>query len=277
MENFNIRRFGKTLQQTMIRCRREYLSVNIGFFIAYVLYSFFVLMSEDTNDVYIMEMIKWQIVHTYVFIYSIYLGVGGCFIFNNMKTKENRISFIMLPASNLEKYLARYIYVSVFWFLIGIVTLCLATLMAMPLSLVFQDTMLPCLIPDIMRYLSELFNNNSFVEMDVPLMWIAVIMGMFWYHTFSILCGTIYRRNQVVFTWVTTFILILIVSSISVTANIHITINYGLYDWEEQRHLINMWSTIMIIVFSVSIILNYILSYVIFRRMQAVNNKWINL
>ncbi|MCD8290940.1 MAG: hypothetical protein LUC91_05500 [Prevotella sp.] len=276
MENFNIRRFGKTLQLTLIKSRREYLNMNIGFFIAYVLYSCFILLFEDTNDVYIMEIIKWQIVHTYAVFYSIYLCVGGCLIFNNMKTKENRISFIMLPASNLEKYLARYIYVSVFWFLIGIVTFCIANLVSMPLSLAFRNSMLPCLIPDILRYLFE-FNKDSIVQMGLPLMWTAVIMGIFWYHTFTVLCGTIYRRNQVVFTWLTTFILIFIFLCISVAADIHITIDNGLYDWEDQRHFINLWSTIMIIVFSVLIVLNYYLSYVIFRRMQVVNNKWINL
>ncbi len=279
MENFNIRRFGKVLQLTLITSRREYLNMNIGFFIAYVLCTCFILI----NDVYTMETIEWEIENIYDFLYPIYLCVGGCFIFNNMKTKENRISFIMLPATNLEKYLARYIYVSVFWFLIGFVTLCLANLVSMPLSLAFRNGMLPCLIPDILRYLFE-FNKDSIVQTGLPLMWTAVILGVFWYHTLTILCGTIYRRNQVVFTWITTFILIFIASIIFIaviihitTGNVHINMHNSLYDWEDQRYFINTWSTVMIILFSVLIIVNYILSYVIFRRMQAVNNKWINL
>ena len=55
--------------------------------------------------------------------------VAGCSIFKNMITKQQRINFLSLPASNLEKYLARFIWVNIGYLVIFIISLCLSDIL----------------------------------------------------------------------------------------------------------------------------------------------------
>lgn len=70
------------------------------------------------------DMIWGMVAMSYV-VLGILLCMSGCYLFNNMKTKQSRITFLALPSSNLEKFLSRYLMTTV-----GMVITALAALLA---------------------------------------------------------------------------------------------------------------------------------------------------
>lgn len=52
--------------------------------------------------------------------------VGGSMVFRNMRTKQQRIAYMMLPASNMEKYVTRVVMVVLGGLLMSVVSFVLA-------------------------------------------------------------------------------------------------------------------------------------------------------
>lgn len=122
MKNFSIQRFGVLLRYDIVQNLRSYVFLMLGLFLAH----FFAQLS-----VYYFSLKGWtQLcegkVHSVlsdayacawvVTLMSMVLGLS--FSFANLKSKSKRIAYLMLPASNLEKYLSRVLI-----FTVGIVVL----------------------------------------------------------------------------------------------------------------------------------------------------------
>ncbi len=290
METFNISRFWNTFLLTVRESRSVCISVNVSFFIAYVLltcfnvfgngFDSFVVTAQNAEDAVEILAAKESlfnvIAYVYLSMYVIYLGLGGCYMFINMRGKSGRTSFMMLPATNLEKYLARYVYASLFWAIMGLIAICASDLVRMLIFYIVKQNTLGSMIP---YFFNNLFDvGRAFIgEKDVPEFTFALLVNMFWYHTFTVLTGTMFQRHPVVFSWLSSFVLTAVVFCVFFGS-------LGYWNWFEDvtdeeglKLLIRQWSWIAIAVFSFFIIVNYCLSYWIFRRMQAVNNKWMNL
>jgi hypothetical protein len=54
-------------------------------------------------------------VHSFFMAFMLF---GASMLFRHLKTTQANISYLMLPGSNLEKFLSRYIYVTVVWLLV---------------------------------------------------------------------------------------------------------------------------------------------------------------
>lgn len=72
-------------------------------------------------------------VMTYV-VFTICMVLSGSMMFNNMKSKQMRISFLVLPASNLEKFLSRWLITTVGALVVFIAALVVADAMLARLS-----------------------------------------------------------------------------------------------------------------------------------------------
>lgn len=94
-----------------------------------------------------------------VFTISFYIFVGNCF--RNMKTKIKRENFLMLPASNLEKYLGRLLNITVG----GLLLTLGATIIADFIQFLFSFILTPGLHTSITwNFLT--FIGNGFVEVN---------------------------------------------------------------------------------------------------------------
>ena len=63
-----------------------------------------------------------------IFIATVVMYVAATYIFNNMQTKEMRIEFLMQPASNFEKYMVRFLSMTVGVFLLASASIVVADL-----------------------------------------------------------------------------------------------------------------------------------------------------
>lgn len=237
------------------------------FFVMMLFFSICILKTRGNSALYVVQLLDTT-VGLCAFAMMIWITVCGFCIFHNMKTKQQRIMFKMLPASNLEKFLTRYIFVFVLWTLGAIVAFCVADVMRILICIVTGTEWVQSSIP-------LFFKNFDFTLAEVdgtsrPEFGVTVLLWGFWVHTTYLLGGVLFSRKQFVFTSAFLFALGFIVSW--VLMSIHDNFDFSLSP-EECVLPANILSA----VFAVLIVFNYWLSFRLFKRMQVINNKWINL
>lgn len=275
MKNFDINRFGSVLKWNALMTKKEILTNTASMTFAFVVLAVVqVMSSRNESDMVVADNFN-SFTSFALFVFLIICSIGGCWIFNNMKTKEQRITFKMLPATDLEKFVARALYATVVWWLIGFIAFCLADLFRMLISLIAGIDIVKSAIPD---FLNMLFGGNDhnisiFGETDMtyvlPLTF-AVNAWAFWVHSLYILGGALFRRRQFVLTTLAHCIIGLAFTPIIV----------DFVDSLDKATAEQMFCTVMWTagsVFTLLFLLNWWLSYKIFRRMQVINNKWLNL
>ncbi len=275
MKNFDINRFGSVLKWNALMTKKEILTNTASMTFAFVVLAVVqVMSSRNESDMVVADNFN-SFTSFALFVFLIICSIGGCWIFNNMKTKEQRITFKMLPATDLEKFVARALYATIVWWLMAFVAFCLADLFRMLISLIAGIDIVKSAVPD---FLNMLFGGNDhnisiFGETDMtyvlPLTFAANAWA-FWVHSLYILGGALFRRRQFVLTTLAHCIIGLAFTPIIV----------DFVDSLDKATAEQMFCTVMWTagsVFTLLFLLNWWLSYKIFRRMQVINNKWLNL
>ena len=200
--------------------------------------------------------------------------VAGCSIFKNLLSKQNRITFLSLPASNLEKYISRFIWVNVGYAIMFVIAVIFADLILALFSLMLglgvhgsvTTTLFAELFESKTILYSRILNPGYFSVMVCTIM---LFMQSSW-----TLLGTLFRKNAWLWTlciqvFLGTSWAMAISSSDSFLSQLwlsfHSTLGHDLFFW------------IHVIFGLAASALMYWGSYRIFCRMQVINNKWLNV
>lgn len=277
MSNFNTKRFIQTLKWSAQATKKEIATIaGCMFFIYLVPFIISVIGTQGDSDIVVDSSIE-NATMACTFFFGVYTMISGCWIMNNMKTKEQRITFKMLPASDLEKFIVRALYITVVWVLIGVVAFCLADLCRMLICFISGSHGTYSTIPDVLNMWFGPANTHSMRMTAWGLDFIAGVLAVnawaFWAHSFYVLGGAFFRRRQFILTSCAHFalgILTLIIISYIPVGNIILSAEDG----------VKFVNTIAYAYTAVAIIvglLNWWLAYKLFKRSQVINNKWINL
>lgn len=275
MKNFDINRFGSVLKWNALMTKKEILTNTASMTFAFVVIAVVqVMSSRNKSDVVVADNFN-SFTSLALFVFLIICSIGGCWIFNNMKTKEQRITFKMLPATDLEKFVVRALYATVVWWLMAFVAFCLADLFRMLVSLIAGVSITGSAVP---LFLSMIFANtnvsiNSLNTNDVAFATAIFVMAhawVFWVHSLYILGGTLFRRRQFVQTTLAHCVIGLVFTPILIN---FVDTSYAV----ALREAIISMVWVAAVVFIVWGLVDWWLSYRIFRRMQVINNKWLNV
>ena len=222
------------------------------------------------------------------FIFICLLGslIYASGILDNMRNKEMRISFLMLPATMLEKYVAR--------FLMATLGFIIAAIVGMLLAEVTRYILLPLFdLPDVFHS-SALFKVFSMLTIDGEqafrgsyafnmeyMPWLGEACGwsfLIWSHSLYVLGGSFWYKRAFLKT-LGTLIVISILGSI-ITVQIVEWIGeegmMGLHDWLEENF---QWMTLNKLLafggafFSAFTMFNWWLGYKLFTRSQVIKPK----
>ena len=190
-------------------------------------------------------------------------------IFMVMKTTGQREQFLMLPASNLEKYISRFLFST----LGAAVAMITAIVVSDLVQLIFSFVLLPghhqslCLyaVALLWKIWTTFIENND--STGALLLSLSIVTCGVLVHSFFILCGTLFRKHTIVVSGilfiVMTYLVIYVIESVPGTITTCL------------MHGDNSW------LFSIAELLlagfQYWLSYKVFTRMQVICNRWINL
>ena len=257
MKNFDNNRFLQTLKWNIITEKKTLFTHTLAFVVAFLLiqlfYIFIINMFQEPDPKSVMIAMTFS-VSAIGFLTAFYAsGILG-----NARTKEQRTTMLMLPASNLEKYTARLVYVLVVIPLLVIVALIAATLLRMGIQLLLGHNFIvfgfDMVGDEHGRFFFELILSHLFS------------MSLF------VLGGMLFRKHPFIWTGVSIMGIILTLVMIGgLLVKLLMPINYNVHI---SLHIPDFVSYIVL---SVLTVFNFWLSYRLFTRLQLVQHKWFNL
>lgn len=245
--------------------------------ICYLLYLNTLFCNEDIDVVWAEMMVRGTLggcAWLEMFGAFAFLILAGGNVFKNMRTKQQRIEFLMLPASRMEKFAERALHVLLVNTICVVVAFLLADMVSLLLSLLiipgYGQSITLILLKnvtydaiDFMTIVGQL-NAQSLLIAGLAL-W-PMLSYVAWLHSVYVLGGTFFRRHHIL---LTTCVLAVVWPILMFIWGMFIIINFG--------DDMNLAMFIFAILLDLCIIGDYVLAYLIFKRMQAINNRWNNL
>ena len=252
MIQFNVNRFRKLVRWSLTMDRRWFVKNTLSWLVVFTLvFLFFTCVAKFNNQPASLQ--SYYACASMVLCTTIaILVLGPTMMFNSMQGKHDDQRLLMLPASNLEKYLVRYSY----WLLL---------LPSFVGSFIVADLL------QYMQYLMSLDFNIVFPPSNVvPRSLIACIVLTFvWLHSCYAVGATFFRSHK--YSWILTSVALIAFGIIlgSLWPNDGVSRSISSHT---AISLLRLWDVIYIFL----IAFNYWLSYKFFCRQQVIG-KYVNV
>ena len=272
--NFQFSRLLMVMRWDMFTNLKSYLNMMLG--MTFALLPFFIMQLYQLSKQYqlfpdTIDLRYWGMSQYVLMIFSIAMYMMATQIFMVMKTTGQREQFLMLPVSNLEKYISRFLFST----LGAAVAMITAIVVSDLVQLIFSFVLLPghhqsvclsimALLWKIWTTFIESIDSAGALMLSLLIMTCGVLV-----HSFFILCGTLFRKHTIVVSGilfiVMTYLVIYVIESVPDTITTCL------------MHGDNSWIFCLLIAELLLAGFQYWLSYKVFTRMQVICNKWINL
>lgn len=272
--NFQFSRLLMVMRWDVFTNLKTYLNMTLGMTFAllpFLIMQLYQLSKQDQLFPDAIDLSYWGMSQYILFISSIAMYMMATQIFMVMKTNGQREQFLMLPASNLEKYISRFLFST----LGAAIAMLTAIVVSDLVQLIFSFLLLPghhqsvclstvALLWKIWTTFIENIDSTGALLLSLLIVTCGVLV-----HSFFILCGTLFRKHTIVVTTILfiamTYLVIYVIESVPGT--ITTCLNHG----------DNSWLFSLLIAELLLGGFQYWLSYKVFTRMQVICNKWINL
>lgn len=284
MSTFNINRFGQVLKCQFLVLRKTWIRL-FGIFtlVMFMADLFFTRVQGKKYD----DMVSQWPMEDIINRYSIYVGqttgfgviffcfsmlFGASFLFSGMKDTRKRSAFLLWPVSNLEKYIINLL-LSILW--LAVITIG-AYLLADTLRVFIDWVTGRVVIWGLPKIIDGVFGPAPFEHWQMAWMLFAWV---FYIHSLYIVGGTLFRRQQFLFT--SAVIAVVGILLVMILNQINPQIDFISGTWDEKTetytHIFYPSFYILNTVVTLLIVFHYWASYKIFTRMQVINNKWLNV
>ncbi len=223
------------------------------------------------DDLYRLPAMLWSAWFIVFIIWASYITI-------DMKNTQARINTLMLPASNLEKFVVRWIHITI----LPCVLFFVAIVIVDALQAIYHamEGYTPCSLVGVLGSVLK----DGFLHSDCSWKTAGFLtLAWLWVHSVYVCLGCFFRRNSWIITsailFVATTTLTFVASMLSLDFfNHNIHFHNGLYIGGEL-YVIDGYSIIATVVLLLTgfTVLNYWLAYKLFCRMQVINNKWFNV
>ena len=200
MNSFNINRFGQTFRWVLATNFRNFLAwtlgAGVGAFLMEMILVALNIHSDGGNYVPLLYSTISQICQIALIIFVLVAFSTG---FADYQKKPQREAFLMLPSTNLEKFLAVVIYVTVVWSLAGFLAFVVGDTLRMAVRALLYGNDWYSLVPKMLDLFGEMIPSYEDGMMIRPISYrvcapIALIGLFVWLHSTYILGGTLLRK-----------------------------------------------------------------------------------
>jgi hypothetical protein len=298
MKSFDIKRFGKTLRWVVSVNFRKLLLWFAGSVLAVFLGEFLFKMMNPGGDP--QEMLR-NFSQFLVLILTVVSLIMISSIVSSINEKRKREAFLMLPSSNLEKYLSLLVYSTVICIVCALVAVVLGDSLRMFAYWVTDYQGMPYAdgsychsaydevaggqvywwsssIPRLLNELTPHIIANGLAAYPTSFVMVQLAFiygGMLWLHSVYTLGGTLLRKYSFVGTSV--IVILLLTLAIKITVAYELTLFNT--QWDHGKLLeyeIGIIGWILAIAFPILSMINYWASFHVFKRFQLITNKWTN-
>lgn len=194
------------------------------------------------------------------------IGTGGSYMFASFRDRIDGIRDLnMLPASNLEKFLARYLVSFLFHVMVVIVSMVVSDVLQYAVGLLIGRQNIGFVLPDVLGKTASALTKPS------------VLILFLWSHSFFMVGANFFRNVK--YNWALTALtmLIIVIAAIIIFPHSYLKafVNTG-QEYVALRQELNTFIAVGMIVLIVLSLLNVWLAYRLFCRRQLIG-KFINL
>ena len=205
-------------------------------------------------------------------VLPLFLCAMGTLIFSNMETKPMREHYLMLPASDAEKFATRFIHITLGGVLTFAAALVAGDVIQFALGFIFHPGIHHSCLCDMICCFITGSGNQQVADMllfrgNIAAMTIAY-SGLLWLHSYCTLGDTLLRRHP---TACVALSLLLLITAVNTAAI------FDIFPRVLSPNPTVGATTAMAAVLIGLSIANYVGSYRIFKRMQIICNKFTNL
>ena len=301
MNSFSFNRCGKVLRW-LISVNRVSLmgfTVGVAFSIFLLQLISFIFGSFQTIVPYIQRCADFG---SFLIPFALLIIATAAFTnFTSIGTKQQRGTFLMIPATNLEKYLALMAYTVVICGLCAIVGYILGDCLRMASLWIWAmasndpsftacevfnfngvdqtyylwTSTVPSLFSQMIPRLITVWSSGIYWDWyQWASFMIAVIMAV-WTHSFFMLVGTLLRKYAFIISgalWMT-------IMSLYMWTLSHFNLSVFQTVWDGDKYVmnaVNVMAYVLMVVLPLFTIFNYWASFHIFKGFQLITNKWFN-
>ena len=285
MSTFNTTRFCQAFKCQFLVLRKTWIRL-FGIFtlVMFMANLFFTRVSGTKYDYMIshwdMEAV-WRTYNNYVQSTVAFGLIFFCFamlaaaslLFSGMKDTRKRSAFLLWPVSNLEKYVISII-LSVFWMMV----ITSAAYVLADAMRVFVDWVTGrIIIWGVPIVFTQVFDQAVFHNDWQMVWWFFTIV--FYIHSLYIVGGTLFRRQQFLFTSATIAVVGILFMMLLQQTNPDVEFITGTWDekTETYHQIFHPFFYILNTTLCALIVFHYWASYKLFTRIQVINNKWLNV
>ena len=275
MNSFSFNRFGKALRWVWSMNFRSLMMWTTGF--SLVIF-FAEMMIWYLNTGMTTENIVGIILLFITIFFMIGVGASISSMFLEVNKKPRREAFLMLPASNLEKYLSVVLYFTVAWTVCIFLSIAVGDTLRMVFrSLVSGDEWVSCIPRFVDSFMpSFLYRGIYDYTLSYKVMQAVVLTAMmFWIHSFYTLGATLLRKYTFVLTSLTFIFIIALFGDVVNNSRIELFTAV----WEGDRYVsqgVGTLAYVLAVVLPLLAAINYWASFHIFKGFQLITNKWTN-
>ena len=271
MKNFNMTRFGRVLKLDFFEGRKALMWGALCMLLLYLFFFWFahnIAFHDEyygVNEPYVNEL-RIRCVCEAVGAFSaiamfIFFLISASTLYRGEQKKQQRIAWLMLPASNMEKFLSRWIYLLVFSVVGGLLMFFVADLIHMA-YLTMTDYPVQSAADDFFKIFPH---TRTFSPLSVTSQYTALIA----IHAFFLLGGVFFKKFHFI---ATSAVVVILFAGVVATVNM-----LGYRDTSVAHDEVTKQIIFWIIANSGLTVLFTWLAYWLFCRWQVVTHKFANV
>ena len=262
MTKFDLDRFGKVMSRLLVMCQRKINVIFITFLIIFLALAMFTIpmFSGKTIDDIGYRQLVIDLVPLRGFSPVVFFMLGTFFI-QDLEGRQQRINELMLPATNLEKFVARVLLVAVIYPLAICASFIVADGLQQLISMIIAHG-------ERMSMVVAYFDIDTYVSADSPL-WTKALSTLSNY-SIAIYGGLLFRKLA----WLKSIVVFFIVIILFLIG--YFFLRLYLYEYTDYEVVLIGDSYDSMISIGVSLLMFWS-SYKIYTRLQVINNRWRNI
>lgn len=278
METFNIQRFGNVCTRLVMLRKREYFNIFLAITLFVALSCIFACnpFSGEAKETLEYAYSFFQVVGSIYVFAVVLIIVNGANIIRDLKTKQQRIDELVLPATNLEKFTARVLASTVLVLILVVAGIVAGDILQMLINMLLHKGTFGSISLYATKQMYSMMETNilaieNVAHKPIRFMFVLTLISS---NAFYLLGGMLFRKTA----WLKTTLAVIVVSIalfsmfVGYAYVVYGYTNYVVYmpEWMQES-----WFNITLLI--VQTCACYYFAYRIYCRLQAINTRWLNI
>lgn len=278
METFNIQRFGNVCTRLVMLRKREYFNIFLAITLFVALSCIFACnpFSGEAKETLEYAYSFFQVVGSIYVFAVVLIIVNGANIIRDLKTKQQRIDELVLPATNLEKFTARVLASTVLVLILVVAGIVAGDILQMLINMLLHKGTFGSISLYATKQMYSMMETNilaieNVAHKPIRFMFVLTLISS---NAFYLLGGMLFRKTA----WLKTTLAVIVISIALFSMFVgyaYVVYGYTNYVVYMPEWMQDSWFNITLLI--VQTCACYYFAYRIYCRLQAINTRWLNI